>query len=108
MEIKSINYVSISGGTLSAFIKNDDICYHEIFQINDELITLKTLLENKFNVPLTNFIAQICESESLSEERLLINFRISPETSLREVIFFNKSDMTNEELSAYEAFKSSL
>jgi len=81
MEIKSINYVSISGGTLSAFIKNVVICY---------------------------LIAQICESESLSEERLLINFRISPETSLREVIFFNKSDMTNEELSAYEAFKSSL
>ena len=108
MEIKSINYVSISGGTLTAYVKNNDICYHEIFQINEELLTFKTLLEEKFNVPLTNFIAQICYSESLSEERLLINFRISPETSLREVIFFNKSDMSNEELSVYEAFKNSL
>lgn len=108
MEINSINYVSINGGTLSAYIKKNNIYYHEIFKVNEELLTLKTLLEDKFNVPLTNFIAQICEPQNLYEERLLINFRISPETSLREVIFFNKSDMSNNELSVYEAFKNSL
>ena len=100
MGIKCMNYTAVSGGTFTIGTSVNGKIKHTKIDIPSNFGNFLSVLEGRVNTINTiNF--QICPTQSLSQERLIINYDIDPITLGNTKIILNVSDMTSSELLRY-------
>ena len=100
MDIKCMNYKSVSGGTLTIGTEVNGRIKHNEVNIPITLSDLITVLESRVgDIDTINF--QICKTQSLSEERMIINYKVNPETYQNSFYVLNISDLNKSEKLRY-------
>jgi len=106
MDIKRMTYESISGGTFTIYVSENDKLKEKIIDLPEDMNEFNSLLTKKIGEPIENITFQIDESQHLSEERIIVNYKIDPDTYRTTKKIINISDMNFYENLRYERIKS--
>lgn len=100
MDIKNINYTAVSGGTLTIGTELNGRLQNIKINTLTSLNHLITVLETRVgNIDTINF--QICKEQSMSEDRMIINYKTNPKTYQNTKIILNIKDLDGSELLRY-------
>jgi hypothetical protein len=108
MEIKKMIYESVSGGTFTTFTSENKRLKPKKTNIPKDMGEFIILLEKRIGEPVEQIIFQLDQSEHLSEERVIVNFKIDPETHMDSKTILTVSNMNTYEKIRYDQVKSSL
>jgi hypothetical protein len=106
MTIKKMTYESVSGGTLTIY--TDEILKETIIDVPSKMNDLITLLEKRIGEPIENITFQLSHSQHISEERVVINYKLNPKTFETDKIIINVSDFDFYEKLRYGQMKTEL
>lgn len=108
MDIKTMSYDATSGGTFTIGVAEGLKIKHNEVGLPTKLGDLLSLLETRIGEPVKNITFQICPTQSLSEERIIINYKINEVTHVPTKTILNVSDMSVDETNKYNEIKTDL
>lgn len=106
MDIKKMTYESVSGGTLTIY--TGEKLQYKTIDVPSEMNELIILLEKRIEETIDTVTFQICPKQHMSEERVIINYKINPKTFEINKITINVSNFNFYEKLRYEQMKKQL
>ena len=105
MNIKRMSYNSISGGTFTIYMGEDNKLKEKNITLPEDINDFNSLLTKRIGEPIENITFQIDESQHLSEERIIVNYKTNPDTHRNTKKIINISEMNFYEKLRYERIK---